>query len=120
MFVAMLLWIRYAFSFHRSCYDDHLASTHGPAALVGTIIKFWPVVVLGLALLLCSKAKGNKKYLQVAPLELILTNYPRIVVKDSAVNAICYGAKLMVPGTALSLYLYLHLDAHLQLHRSYK
>ncbi|CAD7931528.1 unnamed protein product [Amoebophrya sp. A25] len=34
----------------------------------------------------------------VAPLELILTNYPRIVVKDSAVNAICYGAKLMVPG----------------------
>eukprot|EP00392_Amoebophrya_sp_AT5.2_P008541 g8569.t1 len=35
---------------------------------------------------------------RVAPLELILTNYPRIVVKDSAVNAICYGAKLMVPG----------------------
>merc|ERR1712061_142889 len=34
----------------------------------------------------------------VAPLELILTNYPRIVVKDSAVNAVCYGAKLMIPG----------------------
>merc|ERR1712127_210972 len=34
----------------------------------------------------------------VMPLELILTNYPRIVVKDSAVNAICYGAKLMIPG----------------------
>ena len=32
------------------------------------------------------------------PLELILTNYPRIVVKDSAVNAICYGAQLMIPG----------------------
>jgi len=34
----------------------------------------------------------------VAPLELILCNYPRIVVKDSAVNALCYGAKLMIPG----------------------
>lgn len=28
----------------------------------------------------------------------MLTNYPRIVVKDSAVNAICYGGKLLVPG----------------------
>ena len=34
----------------------------------------------------------------VRPLEILLTNYPRIVVKDSAVNAICYGAKLPVPG----------------------
>merc|ERR1711865_519041 len=24
--------------------------------------------------------------------------FPRIVVKDSSVNAICYGAKLMIPG----------------------
>ena len=24
--------------------------------------------------------------------------YKRIVVKDSAVNAICYGARLMIPG----------------------
>merc|ERR1719408_1020084 len=32
------------------------------------------------------------------PLELILTNYPRIVVKDSSVNAITYGAQLMIPG----------------------
>lgn len=24
--------------------------------------------------------------------------YKRIVVKDSAVNAVCYGAKLMIPG----------------------
>eukprot|EP01083_Nonionella_stella_P210548 762155_1 len=32
------------------------------------------------------------------PLECLLTNYKRIVVKDSAVNAICYGAKLMIPG----------------------
>ena len=31
------------------------------------------------------------------PLRL-LTNFKRVVVKDSAVNAICYGAKLMLPG----------------------
>jgi len=27
-----------------------------------------------------------------------LIGYKRIVVKDSAVNAVCYGAKLMIPG----------------------
>merc|ERR1719413_126883 len=42
----------------------------------------------------------DEKYLRrtVMPLELILTNFPRIVVKDSAVNAICYGAQMMIPG----------------------
>ena len=42
----------------------------------------------------------DEKYLRrtVMPLELILTSYPRIAVKDSAVNAICYGAKPMIPG----------------------
>lgn len=34
----------------------------------------------------------------VRPLEILLTTYPRIVIKDSAVNALCYGAKLTVPG----------------------
>ncbi|TPX56004.1 hypothetical protein PhCBS80983_g04860 [Powellomyces hirtus] len=34
----------------------------------------------------------------VRPLESLLTSYKRVVVKDSAVNAICYGAKLMIPG----------------------
>eukprot|EP00039_Didymoeca_costata_P023134 m.6082 g.6082 ORF g.6082 m.6082 type:complete len:490 (+) comp3481_c0_seq1:38-1507(+) len=34
----------------------------------------------------------------VKPLELLLVKHPRIVVKDSAVNAICYGAKMMIPG----------------------
>ncbi|KNC76842.1 H/ACA ribonucleoprotein complex subunit 4, partial [Sphaeroforma arctica JP610] len=34
----------------------------------------------------------------VMPLEVLLTSLKRVVVKDSAVNAICYGAKLMVPG----------------------
>lgn len=34
----------------------------------------------------------------ISPLETLLTSYKRIVVKDSAVNAVCYGAKLMLPG----------------------
>ena len=34
----------------------------------------------------------------VMPLEVLLTKHKRVVVKDSAVNAICYGAKLMIPG----------------------
>ncbi|KAK6506926.1 centromere/microtubule-binding protein cbf5 [Arthrobotrys musiformis] len=34
----------------------------------------------------------------IRPLESLLLGYKRIVVKDSAVNAVCYGAKLMLPG----------------------
>lgn len=34
----------------------------------------------------------------VLPLEVLLTGFPRIVIKDSTVNSICYGAKLMLPG----------------------
>ena len=42
----------------------------------------------------------DESYLRrvIAPLESLLTSYKRIVVKDSSVNAICYGAKLMLPG----------------------
>lgn len=42
----------------------------------------------------------DESYLRrvVHPLELLLTGFKRIVVKDSAVNAVCYGAKLMIPG----------------------
>jgi H/ACA ribonucleoprotein complex subunit 4 len=42
----------------------------------------------------------DESYLRrvVMPLEVLLTNYKRVVVKDSAVNAICYGAKFMIPG----------------------
>lgn len=42
----------------------------------------------------------DEKYLRhaVMPLETLLTSFKRVVVKDSAVNAICYGAKLMIPG----------------------
>ena len=32
------------------------------------------------------------------PFKAVLTTFKRLVVKDSAVNAICYGAKLMLPG----------------------
>lgn len=43
---------------------------------------------------------NDESYLRrvIAPLETLLTTYKRIVVKDSAVNAVCYGAKLMIPG----------------------
>jgi len=34
----------------------------------------------------------------IRPLEGLLTDKKRIVVKDSSVNAICYGAKIMLPG----------------------
>jgi len=42
----------------------------------------------------------DESYLRrvISPMESLLTTYKRIVVKDSAVNAICYGAKLMIPG----------------------
>jgi H/ACA ribonucleoprotein complex subunit 4 len=32
------------------------------------------------------------------PLEVLLTELPRIMAKDSTINALCYGAKLMLPG----------------------
>mmetsp|Transcript_19206 Transcript_19206/g.32727 ORF Transcript_19206/g.32727 Transcript_19206/m.32727 type:complete len:260 (-) Transcript_19206:69-848(-) len=43
---------------------------------------------------------GKEEYLRrvIMPLEILLTTYPRIVVKDTSVNAICYGAQLMLPG----------------------
>lgn len=43
---------------------------------------------------------GDESYLRriVMPLERLLTPYKRIIVKDSAVNAVCYGAKLLLPG----------------------
>ncbi|KAL9041969.1 MAG: hypothetical protein Q9214_003928 [Letrouitia sp. 1 TL-2023] len=42
----------------------------------------------------------DESYLRtvIRPLESLLTSHKRIVVKDSSVNAICYGAKLMIPG----------------------
>ncbi|KAL5549972.1 hypothetical protein UlMin_000148 [Ulmus minor] len=42
----------------------------------------------------------DESYLRsvIMPLEVLLTSYKRLVVKDSAVGAICYGAKFMIPG----------------------
>lgn len=42
----------------------------------------------------------DESYLRrvIMPLESLLMTYKRVVVKDSAVNAVCYGAKLMIPG----------------------
>ncbi|CAN7995682.1 unnamed protein product, partial [Ixodes hexagonus] len=34
----------------------------------------------------------------INPLERLLVSHKRIVMKDSAVNAVCYGAKVMLPG----------------------
>ena len=34
----------------------------------------------------------------IKPLEALLVSHKRIVMKDSAVNAVCYGAKIMLPG----------------------
>jgi H/ACA ribonucleoprotein complex subunit 4 len=43
---------------------------------------------------------GKEDYLRrvIMPLEILLTGYPRVVVKDTSVNAVCYGAQLMLPG----------------------
>ncbi len=45
-------------------------------------------------------SQKDESYLRhvIKPLELLLTKYKRVVLKDSAVNAVCYGAKLMIPG----------------------
>lgn len=42
----------------------------------------------------------DESYLRriVRPLESLLTGFKRVVVKDSAINALCYGAKLTIPG----------------------
>merc|ERR1711962_1893376 len=42
----------------------------------------------------------DESYLRrvVKPLESLLITHKRIIMKDSAVNAICYGAKILLPG----------------------
>lgn len=42
----------------------------------------------------------DESYLRtvVQPLESLLVNHKRLVVKDTAINSICYGAVLMIPG----------------------
>mmetsp|Transcript_10989 Transcript_10989/g.40931 ORF Transcript_10989/g.40931 Transcript_10989/m.40931 type:complete len:525 (-) Transcript_10989:24-1598(-) len=45
------------------------------------------------------EATGDESYMRniVMPLEVLLTSFKRIVIKDSAVNALCYGAQLLLP-----------------------
>lgn len=42
----------------------------------------------------------DESYLRkvIKPLECLLVGHKRIMVKDSCVNAICYGAKILIPG----------------------
>jgi len=42
----------------------------------------------------------DESYLRrvVKPLEALLVSHKRIIIKDSAVNAVCYGAKVLLPG----------------------
>lgn len=42
----------------------------------------------------------DESYLRrvIMPLERLLIKLPRVVVKDTAVNAVCYGAKMLIPG----------------------
>jgi H/ACA ribonucleoprotein complex subunit 4 len=44
--------------------------------------------------------KGDESYIRrvVRPLEWMLTDLKRIIVKDSSVDAICHGAKVLLPG----------------------
>lgn len=44
--------------------------------------------------------EGDNSYLKriIQPVEILLVNYPRVVIKDSCVNAVCYGAKILIPG----------------------
>lgn len=46
------------------------------------------------------KEHGDDSYLRaiVSPVEMLLFKKKRIIVKDTAVNAITYGAKIMLPG----------------------
>lgn len=46
------------------------------------------------------KMNKDESYLRkvILPLETLLTGFKRIVAKDSTINSLCYGAKLMLPG----------------------
>eukprot|EP00999_Lentomonas_sp_LEN2_P002652 NODE_528_length_1393_cov_103.892575_g493_i0.p1 GENE.NODE_528_length_1393_cov_103.892575_g493_i0~~NODE_528_length_1393_cov_103.892575_g493_i0.p1 ORF type:complete len:424 (+),score=96.03 NODE_528_length_1393_cov_103.892575_g493_i0:74-1345(+) len=46
------------------------------------------------------REQGNESYIRrvIMPCEYLLTAYKRLVIKDTCVNAVCYGAKLLIPG----------------------
>ncbi|EFN86305.1 H/ACA ribonucleoprotein complex subunit 4, partial [Harpegnathos saltator] len=55
---------------------------------------------------------GDESYLRrvIKPLETLLVNHKRIIIKDSAVNAICYGAQIMLPGVLMY-------DSHIEINQ---
>jgi len=48
------------------------------------------------------KEEGDESYLRnvVLPIEKMLDHLPKIIVRDSTVNALCHGANLAIPGVA--------------------
>lgn len=46
------------------------------------------------------KNNTDESYLRkiIQPLENFVVHYPKIIIKDSCINSICYGAKLLIPG----------------------
>lgn len=68
---------------------------HQKNLFIGRVLIYFHVAAQWLA-----DNTRDESYLRrvIRPLESLLTTYKRIVVKDSAVNAVCYGAKLMIPG----------------------
>ena len=48
------------------------------------------------------KEEGEEKYLReiIKPMEMAIADLPKIVIKDTAVDAICHGANLSVRGVA--------------------
>lgn len=63
-----------------------------------TILVMVCDMLLDLRLTHCERCEESYLRRVIRPLECLLVGYKRIVVKDSAVNAVCYGAKLMIPG----------------------
>jgi len=48
------------------------------------------------------KEEGDESYLRnvLLPIEKMLEHLPKIIIRDSAVNALCHGANLAIPGVA--------------------
>ena len=48
------------------------------------------------------KEEGDESYLRnvLLPIEKMLEHLPKIMIRDSAVNALCHGANLAIPGVA--------------------
>jgi len=49
------------------------------------------------------ETEGNEKYLRkvILPMEFSVGHLPKVIIRDSAVDAICHGADLAVPGISM-------------------